>query len=137
MELKEAKVNKFSSLPVLVAATVMLVSSAATAVEGTLVSVKANKGLYMGHTAVGKALSGRDFRVFYGADGTVKYIDSKGGSQNGVWYLTDDGMLCYDWKKWRDRCYAHRKEGKFYRSYRDGKIKGSKFSLVKGDIGLK
>lgn len=129
--------NRFASLAVVIAAMTMLASGAAAAAEGTLVSIKANKGLYVGHTAVGKAPSGRDFRVFFGADGAVKYIDSKGNSQNGVWLLTDDGMMCYDWKKWRDRCYAHREEGKFYRSYRGGKTKGSKFRLVKGDIGLK
>ena len=129
--------NKFASLPVAIAAIAMLVSASAAAAEGELLSIKANKGLYMGHTAVGKAPSGREFRLYFRADGTMKYIDSKGQSQTGVWLLTDDGMMCYDWKKWRDRCYTHRKEGTFYQSYREGKTKGSKFTLVKGDIGLK
>ncbi len=115
----------------------MLASGAAIAADEKLFSIKANKALYADHTAVGKAPSGRDFRVYYGAGGTVKYVDSKGNTQRGEWLLTDDGMMCYDWKKWRDRCYSHRQEGTYLQSYRDGKIKGSKFRLVKGDIGLK
>jgi len=129
--------NRIASLPIAVAAIAMLVTGAATAAEGKLVSLKANKALYNGYTAVGKAPSGRNFRIYYSADGKVKYVDSKGGKQKGTWRLTNKNMLCYDWKKWRDRCYTHRKEGKFYRSYRDGKVKGSKFKLIKGDISLK
>ena len=87
----------------------MLAFGVANAAEEELVSIKANKGLYAGYTAVGKAPSGRKFRVYFGADGTVKYADSKGQSQTGVWLLTDDGMMCYDWKKWRDRCEADRR----------------------------
>jgi hypothetical protein len=130
--------NKFTFLSIAGAVFIMLVTGAATAAtDGELVSLKNSKALYAGYTAVGKAPSGRLFRIFYNANGTVKYIDSKGGKQKGLWRLTDKNMLCYDWKKWRDRCYTHLKEGKFYRSYRDGKIKGSKFKLLKGDIGLK
>ncbi|PPR22320.1 MAG: hypothetical protein CFH40_01363 [Alphaproteobacteria bacterium MarineAlpha10_Bin3] len=130
--------NKTALCSIAAAAIAMLVTGAATAAaDGKLVSLKDNKALYAGYTAVGKAPSGRLFRIYYSADGKVKYVDSKGGKQKGTWRLTGKNMLCYDWKKWRDRCYTHRKEGKFYRSYRDGKTKGSKFKLVKGDIGLK
>lgn len=45
-------------------------------------------------------------------------------------------MMCYDWRRWRDRCYSHKKDGNGYQSYRDGKVKGSRFTLEPGNVGL-
>ena len=73
---------------------------------------------------------------YFGKDGKVVYNDSKGLSQTGTWVITDDGMMCYDWRKWRDRCYSHKESAGTYQSFRDVKVKGSRFVLQKGNVGL-
>lgn len=109
---------------------------AAKADEGPVVSTKENRQVYAGNTALGTSPSGRKFRVYYGKDGKVVYGDSKGLSQTGTWVLTDDGMMCYDWRRWKDRCYSHRKDGDEFQSYRDGESKGSRFRIEPGNVGL-
>ena len=104
--------------------------------EDGVVSIKKNRNIYAGNTAIGTSPSGRKFRVYYGKDGKVAYKDSKGLSQKGKWVITDDGMMCYDWRQWKDRCYAHRKDGDGYQSYREGNTKGSRFSIAPGKVGL-
>ena len=71
-----------------------------------------------------------------GKDGKVVYNNSKGLSQSGTWLITDDGMMCFDWRKWRDRCYSHKESATIYQSFRNGKVKGSRFVLQKGNVGL-
>lgn len=105
--------------------------------DAPVVSTKENRHVYAGNTALGTSPSGRKFRVYYRNDGQVIYADSKGLSQSGKWTITDDGMLCYDWQRWKDRCYSHRKDGDEFQSYRDGKTKGSKFRIEPGEVGLK
>ncbi len=121
----------------LLAVFVFLSFGTAQAAKDDIVSLKKNTHLYAGNTAVGTSPSGRKFRVFYGKDGTVVYSDSKGLAQSGKWLITDDGMMCYDWQRWKDRCYSHRKDGDTYQSFRDGKTKGSKFILKNGRVNLK
>ena len=104
--------------------------------EDGVVSIKTNRHVYTGNTAIGTSPSGRTFRVYYGKDGKVSYKDSKGLSQKGKWVITDNGMMCYDWRHWKDRCYAHRKDGDSYQSYREGNTKGSRFSIAPGNVGL-
>ena len=87
----------------LLAAIAFVSFGAAADDDGPIVSTKENRQLYAGNTAVGVAPSGRRFRVYYGKDGKVVYSDSKGLSQTGTWILTDDGMMCYDWHRWRDQ----------------------------------
>ena len=120
-----------------IAAALIFLIGIAHAADGDVVSLKKNNKLYAGNTAVGTSPSGRKFVVFFAKDGKVTYKDSKGLSQTGKWILTDDGMLCYDWRRWRDRCYSHKLDGDEYQSYRDGKTKGSRFKLAPGKVGLK
>ena len=117
--------------------TLLTLGPARAADDGPVVSTKANRNVYAGNTALGTSPSGRKFRIFYGKDGQVAYTDDKGLSQTGTWTITDDGLMCYDWKRWRDRCYSHRKDGEWYQSYRDGRTKGSRFRIVPGNVGLK
>ncbi len=119
------------------AAAVLFLAGSANAADGNIVSLKKNKHLYAGNTAVGSSPSGRKFRVFFEKGGKVIYADSKGLSQTGKWVITDDGMMCYDWQRWRDRCYSHKIDGDEYQSLRDGKTKGSRFKLAPGNVGLK
>ena len=123
-------------LTTLLGAIALFHAASAGAAEGEVVSTKKNLHVYEGNTAVGTSPSGRKFRVYYGKDGQVVYSDSKGLSQTGKWIITDDGMMCYDWRRWRDRCYSHRKDGDGYQSYRDGKTKGSRFTIAPGRVGL-
>jgi len=118
------------------AAALLILSGNASAAGDEIVSIKKNRHLYAGNTAVGVSPSGRRFRVYFGKDGKVVYNDSKGLSQTGTWVITDDGMMCYDWRKWRDRCYSHKESASIYQSFRDGKVKGSRFVLQKGNVGL-
>ena len=93
------------------AAAVLFLVGSANAADGDIVSLKKNIHLYAGNTAVGTSPSGRKFRVFFEKGGKVIYADSKGLSQTGKWVITDDGMMCYDWQRWRDRCYSHKIDG--------------------------
>ncbi len=128
----------FIPLPfaIILAAAACFVTGSVQAADSDVVSTKQNRHIYAGNTAVGASPSGRKFRVFYGEDGTVVYSDSKGLSQKGKWLITGDGMMCYDWRRWKDRCYSHRKEGDTYQSYREGKSKGSRFEIKKGNVKL-
>lgn len=114
----------------------MILSGNASAAGDEIVSIKKNRHLYAGNTAVGVSPSGRRFRVYFGKDGKVVCNDSKGLSQTGTWVITDDGMMCCDRRKWRDRCYSHKESAGTYQRFRDGKVKGSRFVLQKGNVGL-
>ena len=123
-------------LAAVLAAALLFSFGTANAANDDIVSTKKNIKLYSGNTAVATSPNGRKFRVYFGKDGKVDCKDSKGLSQTGKWVLTDEGMLCYDWRKWKDRCYSHKKIGDGYQSYRDGKTKGSKFKLAPGKVGV-
>ena len=118
------------------AAALLSLSGNASAAGDEIESIKKNRHLYAGNTAVGVSPSGRRFRVYFGKDGKVVYNDSKGLSQTSTWVITDDGMMCYDWRKWRGRCYSHKESAGTYQSFRDGKVKGSRFVLQKGNVDL-
>jgi hypothetical protein len=125
-----------SPLAAALVAVMCFFAGIAQAADSDIVSTRKNLHIYAGNTAVGTSPSGRKFRVFYGKDGTVAYSDSKGLSQTGKWIVTDDGMMCYDWRRWKDRCYSHKKDGDTFQSYRDGKTKGSRFVMKKGNVKL-
>ena len=101
-----------------------------------LVSTAGNRHLYAGNTALGVSTSGREFRVYFGRNGSVEYRDVNGVTQQGNWNITAGGMLCYDWATWPPRCYIHYKTGDDYQSYLDGKKKGSRFVIKRGKIGF-
>ena len=135
---REVFVTRLSApLATTLAAAFLFMSGNAGAADPDIVSTKENRHLYAGNTAVGVTPNGRRFSVFFSEDGKVIYNDSKRLSQTGTWIITDDGMMCYDWRKWKDRCYAHKESGGTYQSLRDGKVKGSRFVLQKGNVGLK
>lgn len=104
--------------------------------QGILVSITANRHLYAGNTALGVSASGREFRVYFGRNGSVEYRGADGVTQHGTWTITAGGMLCYAWATWPHRCYIHYKTGDEYQSYRDGKKKGSRFVIKRGKIGF-
>ncbi|NKB56588.1 MAG: hypothetical protein GKS00_09645 [Alphaproteobacteria bacterium] len=130
-------VLRFTPILAAVFATTALIAAPEThAADDDVVSTKQNLHVYKGNTALGTSPSGRKFRVYFGTDGTVSYSDSKGLSQKGKWLITDDGMMCYDWQRWKDRCYSHRKDGDGFQSYREGKTKGSRFTIAPGKVEL-
>ena len=53
-----------------------------------------------GNSLVGTSRGGYDVTWFLRPNGTVAGVNHRGGSDSGIWEITQDGFFCTQWTRW-------------------------------------
>ena len=82
----------------------------------------------------GEDATGRSWKAFYSAAGTVRKREDKGGPVvEGTWFVDQEGRHCFRWEhKDEAKCDFVVREGDHYLRVRDGQVRG-RIRLLEGN----
>jgi hypothetical protein len=87
--------------------------------------------LFADNTEVGEGYkgeedTGRRWKAFFSADGSVRKREEKGGKlTEGTWFVDQEGRHCFRWEhKDKTKCDFIVPEGDYYLRLRDGQVRG-------------
>ena len=87
------------------------------------------KKLFEGNTELGEGRkgeidTGRRWKAFYAADGTVRKSEAEGSTTKGIWFVDQEGRSCFQWEhKDEPKCDAIVREDDHYLRIREGQVR--------------
>ena len=109
------------------------VAPSPAASEGETLSGEEVQKLFEGNTELGEGRkgdldTGRRWKAFYAADGTVRKREAEGGKTKGSWFVDPEGRSCFRWDEWEAskeaKCDLIAREGDHYLRVREGQVRG-------------
>jgi hypothetical protein len=98
------------------------------------------KKLFDGNTELGEGRkddvdTGRRWKAFYAADGSVRKREANGNITKGIWFIDEEGRNCFRWEhKDEPKCDAIVRQEDHYLRVREGQVRGL-IRIEKGNPG--